>query len=83
MALRKIYIAVDCEDDAQKEDVQKLLNELSCMRLFDGRKMLAAYPFYKRYEGEITELFNMVAAGGMKSLMSLRGASLLSKFTKI
>lgn len=83
MALRKIYIAVDCEDDAQKEEVQKLLNELSCMRLFDGSKILSAWPVYKRYESEIMELFNMVSTGGMKSLMSLRGASLLSKFAKI
>ena len=29
MALRKIYIAVNCQDDAQKERVQKIAEDLS------------------------------------------------------
>ena len=38
MALRKLYIVVDCENDEQKEAVQTAFNELSNTRALTVRK---------------------------------------------
>lgn len=37
MALRKLYIVVDCENDEQKEAVQTAFNELSNTRALTSR----------------------------------------------
>ena len=31
MALRKIVVAVDCADDAQRDEVQRIMNEVSAL----------------------------------------------------
>lgn len=82
MALRKLYLAIECANDAQKDSVQKILNELSNARVLTGERIVAAYPLYKQRENELRQLFSMVANGGIKSLMSIQGASLLAKLTR-
>lgn len=80
--LRKIYIVIDCENDSQKESVQQIMNDLSNMRLIDGKNIESMYPFFKLHQGELMQLFNMVRKGGVKSLFSIQGGSLLNKLTK-
>lgn len=82
MAYRKIFIAVDCADDAQKEAVQGIFNELSNMRLFNGNQIQNIYPFVKAHQNELFQLFSMISNNGVKSLMSASGIALVTKLAK-
>lgn len=82
MALKKLYIVVDCENDEQKEAVQNALNELSNSRILTSRKIISMYPFWKKHQSELVELFNMIKTGGIKSLLSVRGGALINNLRK-
>lgn len=82
MALRKLYIVVDCENDDQKEAVQAAFNELSNARALNSRSIISMYPFFKRHRSELFELFNMIKTGGIKSLLSVRGGTLINNLRK-
>lgn len=82
MALRKFYIAIDCENDEQKEAVQVALNDLSNSRILTSRNIISMYPFFKKHQNELFELFNMVRSGGVKSLLSMKGGTLINKLRK-
>lgn len=82
MALRKLYIVVDCEDDEQKEAVQTALNELSNTRVLTSRNIISMYPFFKKHQSELIELFGMIKSGGIKSLLSVRGGTLINNLRK-
>lgn len=47
MALRKLYIVVDCENDEQKEAVQTAFNELSNTRALTSGRLSACIRFSK------------------------------------
>jgi hypothetical protein len=79
---KKIFLAVDCADDTQRDKVQSIMNEVSNMRLFNAAQILSAYPYFRQHQGELTQLFNMVSRGGVKSLMSAGGLSLITKLAK-
>lgn len=79
---RKIVIAVDCEDEAQKDEVQRIAQEVSTLRLFNGGQLIAAYPFFRGHQAELMRLFEMVSKGGVKSLMSASGINIISQLTK-
>lgn len=82
MGYRKLYIVVDCEDEEQKEAVQNALNELSNARVLTSRNIISMYPFFKKHQAELVELFNMIKVGGIKSLFSLRGGMLMNNLRK-
>jgi hypothetical protein len=82
MALRKIYIAVDCADDAQKDAVQKIFNEVSNMRIFNGSQIQSFYPYVKAHQQDLFQLFSMVSKNGVKSLMSASGIAVVTRLAK-
>ena len=82
MALRKIIVAVDCADDAQRDRVQEIMNEISGMRMLDGAKMEGMYPFFRSHHSELRQLFGMVANNGIKSLMSGQGLGIITKLAR-
>lgn len=82
MRLRKIAIAVDCEDDAQRDRIQNIMDEVSGMRLLNGNQIENIYPFFRSHQAELFQLFGMVANGGVKSLMSGQGISLITKIAR-
>lgn len=82
MALRKLYIVVDCEDDEQKNAVQNALNELSNTRVLTSRSIISMYPFFKKHQAELVELFGMIKNGGIKSLLSVRGGTLINNLRR-
>ena len=73
MALRKIVVAVDCADDAQRDEVQRIMNEVSALRMFDGGQLVRVYPFVKAHERELVQLFKIVSQQGVRGLMSGAG----------
>lgn len=82
MALRKIIIAVDCADDAQRDRVQGIMNEISGMRVLDGTKIEGMYPYFRSHQGELYQLFNLVGKGGVKALVSAQGISIITKLAR-
>lgn len=82
MALRKLYIVIDCDDDSQKEKVQNVLNEISNMRVLSGSDILKGYPMFKAREQEFRQLFSLIANNGVKGLMSIQGAQLLTRLIR-
>lgn len=82
MALRKLYIVVDCEDDEQKEAVQTAFNELSNTRALTSRSIISMYPFFQKNRESLMELFRMIKDGGIKSLLSMRGGTLINNIRK-
>ena len=45
---KKIYIAVDVEDDAQRDRVQRIAEDLSNARVFNGNQIENIYPLYRQ-----------------------------------
>lgn len=82
MRLRKIAIAVDCEDDAQRDRIQAIMDEISGMRVLNGGQIESMYPFFRTHQAELFQLFGMVSNGGIKSLMSGQGVALITKLAK-
>lgn len=82
MALRKIVIAVDCVDDAQRDRVQGIMNEVSGMRVLDGGKIEGMYPYFRSHQVELMQLFRLVGNGGVKALMSGQGIGLVTKLAR-
>lgn len=79
--LRKLFIAIDCDDDAQVQAIQQELNELSNSRVLTGRKLMSMLPYYKSHRNTLNELFKLVSQGGIKGVLSVKGAQLMSKLT--
>lgn len=82
MAIRKLYIAIECADDAQKARLQQILDELSNSRILTADKIISAYPMYKERENDLRQLFSMISNGGVKALMSVQGATILAKLAR-
>ena len=51
--LRKIIIAVDCADDAERDRVQNIATEVSNMRILDGRKMVGIWPYVQSHKSDM------------------------------
>lgn len=82
MPLRKLYIVVDCENDEQKEAVQTAFDELSNTRALNSRTIISMYPFFQKNRTSLIELFRMIKEGGIKSLLSVRGGTLINNLRK-
>ena len=79
MSLRKLYIAIDCASEEERDAVQRVLEEVSNMRVLTGSSIVRMYPMFQQKRRELTELFRMIAEGGVKSLLSMRGAQIINK----
>lgn len=82
MALRKILIAVDCNDEAQRDRIQNIMNEVSGMGLLRAGQIEGMYPYFRNHRMELQQLFALVAQNGVKSLMSGQGLSLITKLAR-
>lgn len=82
MALRKFFVVLECDSDEQHDATQKVFNDLSNARFLTARQLLQAYPIYKAREGDLRQLFSLVAANGVRGLLSVQGASLLAKLAR-
>lgn len=78
---RKIYLAVECESDQEKDQVQAMANEISEMGILKGSSILNMLPVFAKNRQELTQLFSMVSKGGIKSLLSVQGGILIKKLS--
>ena len=82
MALRKFFVVLECDSDEQHDAAQKVFNDLSNARLLTASQLLQAYPIYKARENDLRQLFALVAANGVRGLLSMQGAGLLAKLAR-
>ena len=80
--LRKIIIAVDCADDAERDRVQAIATEVSNMRILDGHMMVGIWPYVQAHKGDMQQLFSLISEGGIKALVSGKGVQLLMRFAR-
>lgn len=80
--LKKVFLAIECADEKQRDEAQLILNEISNARIITAERLAKAYPIYKQREPEIRQLFAIISQGGAKGLMSMQGVSLITKLMK-
>ena len=80
--LRKVFIVLDFEDEAQVKELQDELNAFSNSRVLDGHKLRTMMPMYKKHKRALMELMGMIAQGGVKAVLSIRGAQLINSIRK-
>lgn len=71
MALKKIMIAVNCDDDEQARAVQNVMAELCSNVKIDAVDILALYPTIKKNRGLIKDLFRTVSKEGKMGAIRL------------
>ncbi len=82
MALKKLYIAVDCENEEQKIAVQNMLKELSEARILKSRQLITMYPLLKSHRAELKNLFNVITSNETGMSKSMKVASAIAKMMK-
>lgn len=80
--LRKVFIVIDFEDEQQVNELQQELNELSNSRVLDGHKLRTMLPMFRKHKSALFELMSMIAHGGVKAVLSMRGAQLINSIRK-
>lgn len=80
--LRKVFIVIDFEDEQQVQDLQNELNEFSNSRVLDGHKLRTMLPMFRKHKAALFELVKMIAQGGVKAVLSVRGAQLINNIRK-
>lgn len=78
---RKIYIAVECDNDQEKEAVQQLAKEISNMGVLKSKSILRMVPVFNKHQNELIELFRMVSEGGARALFSIKAGNLIRKLS--
>lgn len=80
--LKKVFLAIECADEKQRDEAQLVLNEISNSRVITAERLIKAYPIYKQREAEIKQLFGIISQNGAKGLMSMQGVSLITKLMR-
>lgn len=80
--LKKVFLAIECADEKERDEAQLVLNEVSNMRVITAERLVKAYPMFKAREAEIRQLFGIVSQNGVKGLLSVQGASLLTQLMR-
>lgn len=71
MGLRKIYIAVDCDNDQEQMLVQEIAKEISGTFDIKAKDLISFYPFVKKNKGILYSAVKTVAKDGKKGVMKL------------
>ena len=80
--LKKIYLVIDVQDEAQRDRVQQIANELSNMRVLNGTQIENIYPYYRQYEHDIRQLFWNVIHNGFNTQTMMTIGKLASKMIR-
>ena len=80
--LKKIYLVIDVLDEAQRDRVQQIANELSNMRALNGTQIENIYPYYRQYENDIRQLFWNVSHNGFNTQTMMTIGKLASKMIR-
>lgn len=82
MALRKIYIAVECANDEQRDRVQRIAEEISSMRVFDGNMIEGVYPTLRAKQSQISGIIQHIKANGIQGVKSVKFLTLIGELIR-
>lgn len=68
---RKIYIALDCDDDQEAAQVQRAAEELSSVFRLSAKEVLSAYPMLKNNGQLIRSSIKTIAREGKSGVMKI------------
>lgn len=68
MGYRKIYMAIDCRNDEEAQQVQKIAEDLSMMFSLSAKDIIAIYPSVKSNVGLIKTSIKTLSRDGMKGV---------------
>lgn len=71
MGLRKVYIAVDCDNDQEQMLVQEIAKEISGTFDIKAKDLISFYPFVKKNKGLLYSAVKTVAKDGKKGVVKL------------
>lgn len=71
MAYRKIFIAVDCANDAEAEAVQQFGKELSGLMKLKASDVLRIAPMTRKNSGLIMTVIRTISAEGAKGVAKM------------
>ena len=71
MAYRKVFIAVDCENDQELALVQNIAKEISGTFVIKAKDVIGFYPFVVKNRALLYSAVNTVASEGKKGVMKL------------
>ena len=71
MAYRKVYIAVDCDNDKEQLAVQNIAKEISGTFSIKAKDVIGFYPFVVNNRALLYSAVKMVATEGKKGVMKL------------
>ena len=71
MAYRKVYIAVDCDNDQEQLAVQNIAKEISGTFNIKAKDVIGFYPFVVNNRALLYSAVKMVATEGKKGVMKL------------
>lgn len=75
---KKIHIAVDCANEQECREVQKIAEEMSSVMRLTAKELIAVYPEIRKRYGVITSAKNAIREKGKKGLMAVVGQILKS-----
>ena len=68
MGYRKIYMAIDCRNGEDAQQVQKIAEDLSMMFSLSAKDIIAIYPSIKSNSGLIKTSIKTLSRDGMKGV---------------
>lgn len=71
MSYRKVFIAVDCENDQELALVQNIAKEISGTFSIKAKDVISFYPFVVKNRALLYSAVKTVAAEGKKGVMKL------------
>ena len=81
MGYRKIYLAIDCRNDDEAQQVQKIAEDMSMMFSLSAKDIIGIYPSVKSNSGLIKTAIKTLSKEGMKGVGKVV-AYMMSNFKK-
>ena len=80
--LKKITLVIDVQDEAQRDRVQQIANEVSNMRAINGNQIENMYPLFRRYENDLRQIFYNVSRNGFGAQTMMAIGKMASKMIR-
>lgn len=81
MAYRKIYIALDCQNDEEAKKMQQVAEEISAAFAMSAKDVLEVYPYVKKNAKLIRNSIRTLSQKGLKGIGSI-AAEMVANFKK-
>ena len=71
MAYKKIMLAVNCENEAEQQEVQEIAKELSGILQLKAKDLIDFYPTLQKNKGLIFSVVKTISKEGKKGLFKI------------